>query len=139
MKRIPDIRVKKGCCILTILDDGTSFLYKYPPGSLLSPSSSNLKCPIMGAKVGAGATAVSGSSWEAPVESPGALPDCVKSPAGMVEDCSTSADAVTLVTAVSRTGLVFSLCAAASLKRAGGDVLKNKRDEKDAVRIQNRT
>ena len=31
---------------MTILDDGTSFLYKYPPGSLLSPSSSNLKFPI---------------------------------------------------------------------------------------------
>ena len=46
MKRISDTRVKKGCCILTILDDGSSFLYKYPPGSLLSPSSSNFKCPI---------------------------------------------------------------------------------------------
>ena len=74
----------------------------------------------MGARAGAGATAVSGSSCEAPVESPGARPDCVKSPAGTLEDCLTSADAVTLVTAVARTGLVFSLCAAASLKRAGG-------------------
>ena len=46
MKRIPDSRVKKGCSILTILDDGSSFLYKYPPGSLLSPSSANNKCPI---------------------------------------------------------------------------------------------
>ena len=46
MKPIPGTRVKKGCCILTILYDGFSFLYKYPTGSLLSPSSSNFKCPI---------------------------------------------------------------------------------------------
>ena len=46
MIRIPDEMVKKGCSILTILEDGSSCLYKYPPGYLLSPSVSNNQCPI---------------------------------------------------------------------------------------------
>ena len=46
MTRIPDERVKMGCSILTILEDGSSCLYKYPPGNLLSPSNSHHQCPI---------------------------------------------------------------------------------------------
>ena len=46
MIRIPDERVKKGCSILTILEDGSSCLYKYPPGYLLSPSDSHHQYPI---------------------------------------------------------------------------------------------
>ena len=38
MITIPDEMVKKGCSILTILEDGSSCLYKYPPGYLLSAS-----------------------------------------------------------------------------------------------------
>ena len=37
MLRIKDSSIKSGCCILTIFQDGYSFLFRHPPGFLYSP------------------------------------------------------------------------------------------------------